>query len=898
MRGTRSRFRGRPGLYLAGTGLLLVIALGTQQPEAAGPVSPPKLSTVLSDLAVAIAQEQGPLTAQAAAAAPAAPLAVDTLPTSVRDAMRGRRLRMNDRNEVQVYVLMAAVNDGNLQQLTANGATVEITDAVRQRVQARIPVARLQAVASLPFVNFIRLPTYAIRQSGSAQTEGDAILHADLVRSQLSLDGTGIKVGVISDGLKGVFAKGCTNCGGAAGGPVDTGDLPASSGIRNAQGVLVSSVGGVAGQSFLASNDLEGLPPANPPCGFPGAGGEGTALLEIVHDLAPGAQLSFSNADTDLAFNQAVNYLASTNDIVLDDFGFYGEAYDGSSTVSANTASALNNPANRIRAYVTSVGNGADEHYIGSYVDSGVDGQSITGVSNPGDLHLFQSSADTTDVLGLGAQPYNVITLPANGEVAIFLTWDDPFGKSNNNYDLYLVRQSNNTVVAKSTDAQSGSQDPVEVIDYTNTGAAGYFTIVVQNVRNQASPTRLNLFSFEPECAQDGPRLLAPNHHERHNFNTATRSVSAQSDAGGSPASVISVGAICSASAAAEAASSGGVAPDESCVDRSNRTIEFFSSRGPTLDGRTKPDVTAIDGVSITGAGSFPAPFFGTSAASPHVGGIAALLLQAAPCLAAGATGALDPATARVSLRNLILGNATPLGASVPDDTFGSGRADAAASAQKTLAVFNGAATLTVNGNTPAGASLTPAQLGFSDPNQCALSRLSWTGGCGSSPGSSLNCPFGTSRVSVAASNNGVAFSAASNIQITVTNFGVGAQPASATVPAGQSAVYQVAVAAQGGPFTSGVTLGCTGLPAGATCSFNPPVVTPGAGTAQSTLTISTTARAAGSRRAAKRPPLALAGRFACPRARVVGGARSGSGSLPDVQEPHHGGPPACSPAR
>jgi len=35
-----------------------------------------------------------------------------------------------------------------------------------------------------------------------------------------------------------------------------------------------------------------------------------------------------------------------------------------------------------------------------------------------------------------------VIALPQNGEAAIFLTWDDPFGGSGNNYDLYLVQQS------------------------------------------------------------------------------------------------------------------------------------------------------------------------------------------------------------------------------------------------------------------------------------------------------------------------------------------------------------------------------------------------------------------------------------------------------------------------
>src|SRR5207245_10347715 len=148
---------------------------------------------------------------------------------------------------------------------------------------------------------------------------------------------------------------------------------------------------GIIGRSFQANNHREGLPPASPACSFPGAGGEGTALLEIVHDMAPGAKLSFANGDTDLAFAQAVNFLAASNDVVVDDIGFFGEPYDGTSAVSRNTAAALNNPDFPIRAYFTSVGNDADEHYFGSYVSSGVDGTTIGGITNPGRLHLFRS---------------------------------------------------------------------------------------------------------------------------------------------------------------------------------------------------------------------------------------------------------------------------------------------------------------------------------------------------------------------------------------------------------------------------------------------------------------------------------------------------------------------------
>jgi subtilisin family serine protease len=229
-------------------------------------------------------------------------------------------------------------------------------------------------------------------------------------------------------------------------------------------------------------------------------------------------------------------------------------------------------------------------------------------------------------------------------------------------------------VVARSIDRQQGAQDAIEFVDFVNRGGDGRFHIVIQNVENRAAPRDLNVFAFAPQCAHGAPLRIASGRHERLNYNTESRSLSAQSDAGGTPASVISVGAICSASAQAAAAFAGSDAPSESCNDQSHRTAQFYSSRGPTLDGRLKPDISGIDGVSITGAGRFGSPFFGTSAAAPHVAAIAALVLHAAPCLRAG--GTLTPATARTTVRQLMLNGADPI-APQPDNTFGAGLANA-----------------------------------------------------------------------------------------------------------------------------------------------------------------------------------------------------------------------------
>src|SRR2546430_1743572 len=118
---------------------------------------------------------------------------------------------------------------------------------------------------------FVCFLTLSVAVPAGAQRSKISTVIGDLVRANAggstTLAVTGLRVGVISDGLKGVFATGCTTaCAGVDGGPISTGDLPTATGVRNASGVLTSSTGGIIARSFQANGDLEGLPPATPAC--------------------------------------------------------------------------------------------------------------------------------------------------------------------------------------------------------------------------------------------------------------------------------------------------------------------------------------------------------------------------------------------------------------------------------------------------------------------------------------------------------------------------------------------------------------------------------------------------------------------------------------------------------
>lgn len=94
--------------------------------------------------------------------------------------------------------------------------------------------------------------------------------------------------------------------------------------------------------------------------------------------------------------------------------------------------------------------------------------------------------------------------------------------------------------------------------------------------------------------------------------------------------------------------------------------------------------------------------------------------------------------------------------------------------------------------------------------------------------------------------NSGFAASTSSPITETVVTAYTVTAPPTASVAEGGSVQINVNVPPLGGAFNNVVTMSATGLPAGATATFNPPAVTPGAAGAPTVLTIQLAPLAAG----------------------------------------------------
>lgn len=245
----------------------------------------------------------------------------------------------------------------DLRALGANKVTV-----FGRMVSARVPITAIPRLQDLSTLQFAR-PAYASTHVGAVTSQGDAAMRADIGRTAFGVDGTGVMVGTLSDSY---------DCLGGAAVGVASNDLPA--------GVVVLSEG-----PCLATP-----PPATD---------EGRAMMELIHDVAPGASQAFHTAlGGQASFAQGIIDLAVAGaKVINDDFIYFAEPFyqDGIVAQAVNIVKGIG------VSYFSSAGNENRQAYESPFRPSGV---FIDIGSGPSEAHDFDA--------GAGVDTCQQITIP------------------------------------------------------------------------------------------------------------------------------------------------------------------------------------------------------------------------------------------------------------------------------------------------------------------------------------------------------------------------------------------------------------------------------------------------------------------------------------------------------
>jgi len=446
--------------------------------------------------------------------------------------------------------LRATVTSELLTAIAQGGGTVLNSFPRYQAVRATVPLELVLRLAERPDVRNVRPADEATTHAGPVTSEGDVTHQAVTIRDQFSVTGAGIKVGVMSDSVDHLAQSQAA------------GELP-----------NVTIIPGEAG----------------------GGVGEGTAMLEIVHDLAPGAELYFATAFNGVpSFADNIRQLfAAGCRVIIDDVTYFVESPFQDGPIAQAVSEVSSNGA----LYFSSAGNWGNkrDETSGTWEGDFVDGGPAT-IGRGGRLHDF---GGTTFNRLLGGGFINRIDL----------FWADPLGGSTNDYDVYLV-DTNGNVVAGSANLQDGDDDPYETIPF-----AGVNQRVVI-VKHSGAGRFIHL-------SNGGSRLQITTGGavRGHNAASASNAFSVAATWVRSPAVPFTGGA----TNPVELFSADGPRQMFFNADGTPITPGDFSSTGGIV--LQKPDITAADGVSTSLPGF--SPFFGTSAAAPHAAAIAALVWSA-----------------------------------------------------------------------------------------------------------------------------------------------------------------------------------------------------------------------------------------------------------------------------
>jgi len=415
-----------------------------------------------------------------------------------------RDLKSEFPEKITLYLISeegTMIDKGSLQPY---GAEIIKSDGNVWKVRA--PFNMIEAIAdNLKGISFIKLPDRA--KPSDIQSEGLGLTGATNYHS-VGHTGSGVKVAVIDIGFAGLSSA------------ISAGELPNTVVMIDCTGSSCISTG------FSSETDYHG-----------------TAVAEIVYDMAPGAELYLIKIGDTLDLKDAKDYaVANGIKIINHSVGYWNTNFYGGGCYNSNAVCTANDAHSNGILWVNSMGNYAESHYGATFTDSDGDGFHDVAAGDDETINIEASAGDIID---------------------ISLTWD-AWPTTDQDYDLGLY-DSDLNLVASSETIQTGTQPPTEAIYYSVTSTDTYHVAILKY--NATSNHRLAVFSFN------------------HGIDPAVASNSIVS-----PADAITVMAV-------------GAIDYENWITGPQ---ESFSSQGPTSDGRTKPEISGPDNVTSYIYGSFP----------------------------------------------------------------------------------------------------------------------------------------------------------------------------------------------------------------------------------------------------------------------------------------------------
>ncbi len=488
-------------------------------------------------------------------------------------------------------------------------------------VEGWIAPAALSRIASIAGVTGVQVPAYAVHirpRTGTASPIGSAplrqppeasarakaqaasatidhngvsIMRADQFVAQTNVRGAGVTVGVQSTGVYSLSVI------------QGRGELPA-----------VSVVNPAGGSSSSFSD-------------------EGTALLQEVHAVAPGAGLAFCGPESFIEYTSCLGQLVAAGATVLvDDVVFPQEELMSLGGVDQLAVEQVLSQNPNV-AMFTAAGNYNGSYWEGAYSPVTLASQNLPPLS----CQVNGQTQVDNYVATFNGIPSLALTASGLGVYPVTFAWADPNNQNVSNFDLYWMNNSDGSTGCFPTASATGT-----LISPNLTVNSANYTLYVGTPDASLAGKYLKLW-----VGGDGLTTLS--------VSTAGSVISPQAFAAG----VITVGAV-------------------NGSDGVGNSIESFSSLGPiTLAVPTPshiqaPTLVAPDGINVDAAGTYFAAylfpdgnFYGTSASVPNAGAVAALLRSAFPALTVP------------QLVAALQAGATQLGPTVPDGTFGYGRIDA-----------------------------------------------------------------------------------------------------------------------------------------------------------------------------------------------------------------------------